>query len=219
MPGLINNLSNFLKLTLFADDTSIIFTHPNSAEFEKEFNKLFEKLIIWFQTKLLSLNLNKTYYMQFLSKTNFAIKAQKGYKINQRTSVCHTNFLGLTLDNTLSWKPHIDYLTSKLNSAFYIIRSLRSFLPLGTLRMIYFSSVHTVISYGIIFWGNSSHSNTIFKLLKRLIRIMVNVRNSESCRELFKKLHILPLHSQYTLSLLLFVVTYLLHGAGSFLRS
>ena len=72
--------------------------------------------------------------------------------------------------------------------------------------MIYFSSVHTIISYGIIFWGNSSHSNTIFKLQKRIIRIIVNVRNRESCRELFKKLHILPLHSQYIISLLLFVV-------------
>jgi hypothetical protein len=48
---------------LFADDTGIIFTHPNPTEFEKEFNKLFEKIIIWFQTNLLSLNLNKTYYM------------------------------------------------------------------------------------------------------------------------------------------------------------
>jgi hypothetical protein len=64
LPGSINNLS---KLTLFADDTNLIFTHPNPTEFEKEINELFEKLIIWFQTNLLSLNVNKTYYMQFLS--------------------------------------------------------------------------------------------------------------------------------------------------------
>jgi hypothetical protein len=72
--------------------------------------------------------------------------------------------------------------------------------------MIYFSNVHSIISYGIIFWGNSIYSNTIFKLQKRVIRIMINVGNRESCRELFKKLNILPLHSQYILSLLLFVV-------------
>jgi len=63
--------------------------------------------------------------------------------------------------------------------------------------MIYFSSVHDIISYGIIFGGNSGYSNTIFKLQKRVIRIMMNARNTESCRELFKKLNILPLHSQY----------------------
>jgi hypothetical protein len=46
MPGSINNSFNFSKLTLFADDTNIIFTYPNHTEFEKEFNKLFEKIII-----------------------------------------------------------------------------------------------------------------------------------------------------------------------------
>jgi hypothetical protein len=60
--------------------------------------------------------------------------------------------------------------------------------------------------YGIIFWGSSPYSDNIFKIQKRTIRIMMNVGNGVSCRELFKKLNILPLHSQYILSLLLFVV-------------
>ena len=72
--------------------------------------------------------------------------------------------------------------------------------------MTHFPSVHSIISYGIIFWGNSTYSNTIFKLQKRVIRITMNGGNRESCCELFKKLNILPLHSQYILSLLLFVV-------------
>jgi len=206
MPGSINNLSNLSKLTLFADNTNLIFTHPNPMEFEKEINELFEKLIIWFQTNLLSLNLNKTYYMQFLSKTNYAINVNISHKTIQISNVYHTNFLGLTLDSILSWKPHIDQLISKLNSACYVIRSLKSLIPLETLRMIYFCSVHTIISSGIIFWGNSSYSNIIFKLQKRVIRIMMKARNRESCHELFKKLNILPLYSQYILSLSLFVV-------------
>jgi len=74
------------------------------------------------------------------------------------------------------------------------------------LRTIYFSYVHSIRAYGIIFWGNSPHSNNIFKLEKRAIRIIMNASNRVSCHELFKKLNILPLHSQYILSLLLFVV-------------
>ena len=66
--------------------------------------------------------------------------------------------------------------------------------------------MHSIIAYGIIFWGNSSHSNNIFKLQKKAIRIIVNVDDRVSCHELFKKLNILPLHCQYILSLLLFVV-------------
>jgi hypothetical protein len=62
------------------------------------------------------------------------------------------------------------------------------------------------MSYGIIFRGNSSHSNNIFKLQRRIIRIITNTRNRDSCRDLFKKLKILPIYFQYTFSLLIFVI-------------
>jgi hypothetical protein len=53
---------------------------------------------------------------------------------------------------------------------------------------------------------NSLKMNTVFKLQKRITRIMVGIRDRESCREYFIKLRILPLQSQYTYSLLLFVI-------------
>ena len=62
------------------------------------------------------------------------------------------------------------------------------------------------MSYGIMFWGNSSHSSVIFKMQKRVIRILMGIGYRESCRGLFKDLKILPFSSQYILSLLLFVV-------------
>jgi len=72
--------------------------------------------------------------------------------------------------------------------------------------MIYYSYFHSIMTYGIIFGGNSHYSNTIFRLQKRIIRIIVGLRSRDSCREHFKKLKILPLQSKYILSLLLFVV-------------
>jgi hypothetical protein len=62
------------------------------------------------------------------------------------------------------------------------------------------------MTYGTIFWGNSSDSYNIFILQKRAVRIIMNAGNRFSCRELFKKLNILPLYSQYILPLLLFIV-------------
>jgi len=62
------------------------------------------------------------------------------------------------------------------------------------------------MSYGIMFWGNSSHSSVIFKMQKRVIRMMTGYGYRESCREFFKELKILTLSSQYIFSLLLFVV-------------
>jgi len=62
------------------------------------------------------------------------------------------------------------------------------------------------MSYGIIFWGNSLHCSVIFKIQKRVIRIIMGCGYREFCRELFKGIKILPLSLQYIFSLLLFIV-------------
>jgi hypothetical protein len=74
------------------------------------------------------------------------------------------------------------------------------------LKSVYYSYFHSLITYGIICWGNSSHSIHVFRLPKRVIRIITGSRPKEFCRQLFKKLGILPLISQYILSILLFIV-------------
>ena len=76
----------------------------------------------------------------------------------------------------------------------------------SSLKVIYYAFFHSVMSYGIIFWGNLSHSSIIFRIQKKAIRIMEGCGNRVSCRNLFKKLQIWPLTSQYMLSLLMFVV-------------
>ena len=65
-------------------------------------------------------------------------------------------------------------------------------------RSKYFSYAHSVISYGIIFLGNSSYSDDIFKVQKRIIRIIMNSSNNASCWQLFKELNILSIQCQYT---------------------
>jgi len=70
-----------------------------------------------------------------------------------------------------------------------------------TLRMINLAYVHSIMSYGIILGGNQQYSDKIFKIQKRVIRIITNSRMRDSCRELFKKLEILPLFSQYIFSI------------------
>ena len=79
-------------------------------------------------------------------------------------------------------------------------------LSQDTLKMVYYSYFHSIMNYGLIFWGNSSYSTNIFRLHKEVIRIIMGCRSRDSCKEWIKKLKILPLQSQYILSLLLFVV-------------
>jgi len=69
-----------------------------------------------------------------------------------------------------------------------------------------FAYVLSIMSYGIIFWGNHPHSEKIFKIQKRVIRIITNTRARDSSRELFKKLKRLPPYSQYIFSLSIFVI-------------
>ena len=79
-------------------------------------------------------------------------------------------------------------------------------MSIEAMSLLYFSYFHSILSYGIIFWGNSVHSKYIFKIQERTIRVITNSGMRDSCRELFKSLQILPLASQYIFSLLMFVV-------------
>jgi hypothetical protein len=74
------------------------------------------------------------------------------------------------------------------------------------LKIIYYSHFHSIISYGIIFWGHSAPSTRVFRLQKRIIRIMTGSRSRESCRKLFTSLKILPFPSLHIFSFLWFVI-------------
>jgi hypothetical protein len=202
IPQITNNNS---KIVLFADDTSTIVTNPNPSNFESV-NKIVQNINEWFNTNLLSLNLDKTHFMQFVTKNSSSIDFNIMHGNKKIAHVYNTKFLGLTLDNTLSWRTHIDTIIPKLSSASFSLIVAKPFLSQDSLKMVYYSYFHSIITYGLIFWGNSHYSNIIFRLQKRIIRIILGIRGRNSCREHFKKLKILPLQSQYILSLLHFVV-------------
>ena len=69
---------------------------------------------------------------------------------------------------TLSWKTHIDTIIPKLSSATFAIRTVKPYLSQDSLKMIYYSYFHSVMTYGIIWGGNSRYRNTIFRLQKLL---------------------------------------------------
>ena len=83
------------------------------------------------------------------------------------TTVSTIRFLGLIIDSTLSWKQHIDRIIPKLNRACFAIKQVKPYMAVESLKTIYFSYFHSIITYGIIFWGNSIHSQYIFKIQKK----------------------------------------------------
>jgi len=191
---------------LFADNTSIIITSTDAREYQTIISQVTSETLKWCQANLLTLNLKKTHFLQFQTKNQNVPKIQLVASNTIITNVNSTKFLGITIDHSISWKEQISELTSKLNKACYAIRAIKPLLSLHVLRTIYFAYFHSVMTYGIIFWGNSHLSSNIFKIQKRALRIMTNKSKRESCRPIYNQLQILTLPSQYIFSLLIFVV-------------
>jgi hypothetical protein len=63
---------------------------------------------------------------------------------------------------------------------------------IDTLKSVYFAYFHSIMKYGIIFWGSSSNSKRIFTSQKKIIRIMAAAKARNLCGRLYKKLEILP---------------------------
>ena len=186
-----------IKILLYTDDTSIIVTSPNLENFETQIDKIFGDINNWFKINQLVLNYNKTHYLQFNMKNSRDYDLKLNYQGNYVKRSTNTKFLGLIIDDSLSWKAHIYQIMSKLNSACFVIWTIQAKMSTETLRMVYFAYVHSIMSYGIFLGGNQPHSEKIFKIQKKVIRIITNSRARDSCRELFKKLEILPLYTQY----------------------
>jgi len=132
--------------------------------------------------------------------------ASKCTSVTEISIANETKFLGLYINNNLSWKTNIEIIKNKLSSAYYVMRLIKPHITANTLKVIYYSYFHSIMTSGLIFWGNPPDSIKIFRLQKKIIRIMMGCRSKDSCTKLFPNLEILPLPSQYILSLLLFMI-------------
>jgi hypothetical protein len=88
----------------------------------------------------------------------------------------------INIVNTLSWKSHVDQLLLKLSTARYAIRTLKPHVSQEILLMVYYAYFHLIMHFGIIFWGNSSYAMSIFRVQKRVLRIMTGTGYRNSCR-------------------------------------
>ena len=109
------------KILLYTDDTSIIVTSSNMENFETQIDKIFGDINNWFKINQLVLNYNKTHYLQFNMKNSRDYDLKLNYQGNYVRSSTNIKFLGLIIDDSLSWKAHIDQMMSKLNTVCFVI--------------------------------------------------------------------------------------------------
>lgn len=118
-----------------------------------------------------------------------------------------SKFLGVWLDETLKWFTHIQELSKRLSKMCFALLIVRRIARLDTTRVLYFAYFHSIMKYGIIFWGNAPHVQLIFKIQKRAIRTIMQVPKRTSCRQLFKDLGILPLPCMYLYETMVYIKT------------
>ena len=72
------------------------------------------------------------------------------YKIKR---VKNTKYLGMIVDDSLTWEDHIDYITLKINRGIGIIRRVRQFIPEKSLLLLYQTLIDPYFRYCSTVWG------------------------------------------------------------------
>lgn len=204
----ITDITNH-KCTLYADDISIIVTSNNSKcndairKHELEVNRTIDIIIDWLKANNLNINLDKSYFIQFNKSKhkqyNFALNVPK---MNESH---YLKFLGITIDEDLDWKKHVNELCAKINKFVYALRRVRNVTDKKTAIVSYRAYIESILRYGIILWGNSTEKNRAFIAQKKCIRAICGVLPDVSCKGLFKSLGLLPLPSLYVYEVAVFV--------------
>ena len=111
-----------------------------------------------------------------------------------------TKFLGLWLDDQLSWKNHIQKLLLKLNRNSNLLNYNQHLIPQLTKRLIYHAHIGSHIQYGLLLWGNNAQKKQISKLQKIQTKCMSYI-TTKTCKENpHSKLRILPIKSLIALA-------------------
>ena len=119
-----------------------------------------------------------------------------------------TTFLGVVIDEYLTWKDRIDTITKKVIKLSGIIAKLHHYMSKNTLKLIYYALVYPYLIYGNLLWGNT-YKKRIQKLInipKKIVRLITFSSHLDHTENIFQHLNILNLNklNDYLTSLLMF---------------
>lgn len=205
----INDLPSAIQqqavAVLFADDTSILINNKSTCELVKVATQVLNTLDDWFSANKLTVNIDKTNFIAFATRSSVPKVNQLPCRVNEIQQTKDTKFLGVQINEKLDWSSHVEKITGKLSSACYVLRCMSYKLNSAALKTMYFAYFHSIMKYGIIFWGNSAKAKKIFILQKKALRLVCRKKIRESCKPLFMNWKVLTLPCQYIYSLLVFL--------------
>ncbi|XP_063357887.1 uncharacterized protein LOC134647466 [Cydia amplana] len=200
LPKIVNG-----EMYIFADDACDIINANTIPSLENIIASEICRLQGWFTANGLVLNLHKTQVMHIC----LGGRPPRPLSVNVDGAVLpqvnSTKFLGVTLDAALKWNVHIDVVCGKLSGACFALSRLARILPHQQLRTSYFSLFHSVMCYGLEFWGTAAEWQRVFILQKRAVRIISYAPHGTPARQLFINTNIMTLTSQY----LFYIIKYI----------
>ena len=147
----IHLLPIYSRLILFVDDTTI-FSHHRSKQFLKYMIAHDRGLLMdWFKANQLSLNMEKTTMIKFWPDTT-PFEVHIDDKIIKTSK--STKFLGVTIDEDLTWSCHTNNLLDKLLANKRLLQNAKKLLSNATLKLIYYAHIHSHLIYELSVWGS-----------------------------------------------------------------
>lgn len=220
---LCNMTINKAKIFSYADDTAIVFTGSTWAETKTNTEIGMIQVASWLKTNLLTLNMSKTNYICFSiyknvqPEPNFNIKIHEcrrtvDYDCNCPTisKVNHVKYLGIMLDQSLSWYPQIEQITSRIRKFIWIFKTLRHIVPRSglaknLLNEVYISLVQSVIIYCISIWGGARKTRflDVERAQRTLIKVMYFKKRTFPTHELYQISNLLSVRKLYIVHIVL----------------
>ena len=196
----INDLQNVCQYSLpilFADDTNLFFNSKDITKLNFMLSEELSNISKWLKVNRLSLNINKTKYMLFTKKRY--ISDQIKIEID-KTPISKTNvskFLGVIIDDKLTWKDHIAYVNGKIARGVGILNKAKHYLNREALTTLYYSFIYPYITYCNQVWGSNykSRLNRTVVLQKKALRIVTHSEYRCHTSPLFKQLNLLTVEN------------------------
>ena len=207
----LHNASTVLNPIMFADDTNLFYSHKDIKTLFKTVNEELKNIHEWFKANKLSLNVTKTkcsFFHTAKKQDDIPLKLPK-LVINE-TEIKRDStikFLGVLLDENISWKPHINLIKDKISRNIGVMYKARAYLNKRCMKQIYFSFIHSYISYANIAWGSTHKSKLIpiYRKQKHACRLIHFATKETHSRPLMQDLNALNIFQINILQSLLFM--------------
>ena len=165
---------------MFADDTNLFISDSNIESLFETMKEELRKVANWFKANKFSWNISKTKYSFFYSTRkrkdtpNFLPPLHIDNVLVKREFV--TKFLGVYLDENISWKHHINIVSTKVCKGIGILYRTRCILSKFLWKQLYFSFVNCYLNYANIAWArtNKSKLQALHRHQKHAARIIIS---------------------------------------------